>query len=183
MEEKKSIFSTLNTLEFDDWVNIPEPLVQALIVFKQCFSEQSRRISDLHLEMDKITEKVQFKVRSLNEVIANTNELVQNQQEIVLKKVKERGEFLKNDILALKNKISDENSLKQKVMNESMRNIEEKVDRSIRIVNSALTPEEVHKIISDKTETLHVTICSEVREQILKPITEKLVFDIRQVNE
>lgn len=183
MEERKSIFATLNTIEFDDWVNIPGPLVQAFIVFKQCFSEHSRRISDLYLEMDKMTEKVQYKIRSLNEVIANTNELIQNQQETVLKKVKERGEFLRNDMLALKNKISEENSFKQKVMNESLRVIEEKVERSIKIVNSALKPEEVHKIITDKTEALHVSICSEVKDQILKPITEKLVFDIRQVNE
>lgn len=183
MEEKKSIFSTLNSIEFDEWINIPGPLIQALVVFKQCFSEHSRRISDFYLELDKMTEKVQFKIRSLNEVIANTNELIQNQQENVLKKVRERGEFLKNDMNALKNKIVEENLLRQKVMNESLFDMKEKVDRAIKIVNCTMTPEEVHKAISDKSSALHISILSEVKDQILKSITDKLVFDIKLVNE
>ena len=183
MEEKKSIFTTLNSIEFDEWINIPAPLIQVLVVFKQCFSEHTRRISDLYLELDKMSEKIQFKIRSLNEVVANTNELIQNQQESILKKVKERGEFLKNDINALKNKITEENLSRQRVMNESLFDMKEKVDRAIKIVNSTMTPEEVQKEISDKSSSLYISVLSEVKNQILKPITDKLLFDIKLVNE
>jgi ElaB/YqjD/DUF883 family membrane-anchored ribosome-binding protein len=183
MEEKKGIFSTLNMIDFEELINIPRPVLNVFEVFRQCFAEQSRRVSDLYVELNKITEKVQFKLRSLNEVIANTNESIQNQQENILRKVKERCEFLKNDVNTLRVKITEENNSKQKIMNEGLYEMKEKIDKCIKIVNSAMTPEDVTKAIADKSTSLHIAICNEIRDNILKPSNEKIMTELKLVKE
>ena len=183
MEEKIGIFSTLNTIDFDELINIPRPVITIFEIFRQCFAEESRRISDLYVELNKITEKVQYKLRSMNEVLANTNESIQNQQEHIMKKVKERCEFLKNDVNVLKVKLNEENLLKQKVMNESLYEMKEKVDKCVNIVNSVMTPEEVTKAINEKSNSLHFLICNEVRDQIFKPANDRIVLEIKSISE
>jgi hypothetical protein len=42
----------------------------------------------------------------MNEVLASTNDTLRNQQEVIMKKVKERCEFLSNDFTIFKNKVN-----------------------------------------------------------------------------
>ena len=183
MEEKKRIFNTLNSIDFEEFVNIPRPVITIFEVFRQCFAEESRRVTDLHLEINKMTEKVQYKLQSMNEVLANTNESIHHQQEHIMNKMKERSEFLKNDLNVFKVKLNEENISKQKIFDETLSEMKEKLDDCVKIVNSVMTKEEVSKEISDKSTSLHIAICNEVRDQIFKPANDKLTLEIKAISE
>lgn len=171
--------NALNNLDFDDWINIPRPLVQTLILFKQCFLEQSRKISDCSTEIDNSNNKIHLKLRAMSESLANTNEVIRNQQESIFKKVKERCDFLSSDFSQFKKKIKEENNNKQKILNENLYEMKEQANRCVKAVGKIVDLDEINKIISERALIIHQNVFNDVRDQQIRPTIEKLTHDMK----
>ncbi|OMJ74564.1 hypothetical protein SteCoe_26463 [Stentor coeruleus] len=171
--------NSLSILEFDEWVNIPRPLIQALMLFKECFMEQSRKISDCYNEIENSNSKVNLKLRNLNESLANTNDAIRVQQDVIMKKVKERCDFLSSDFAQFKKKVVEENNNKQKILNENSYEMKEQVNRCIKAVSNIVDIEEINKILNEKSIMIHQNVLNSVRDQQLRPSIDKLMTELK----
>lgn len=171
--------NTLNILEFDEWVNIPRPLIQALMLFKECFMEQSRKISDCYNEIESSNSKVNLKLRNINESLANTNDAIRVQQDSIMKKVKERCDFLSSDFAQFKKKVVEENNNKQKILNENSYEMKEQVNRCVKAVSNIIDLEEINKMLNEKSIMIHQNVLNSVRDQQLRPSIDKLMTELK----
>ena len=179
MEDSISLISCLNQLEFEEWVNIPKPLVQALIMFKQCIFDQTRKIEEQCSNFEILNSKVSLKLRNMSELLANTNDTIVNQQERIMKKVRESCEFVSNHFNLFKKKFIEENSSHRKVSNESLSEMKEQVVRFGKIISGTLSGEEVNRIINDRSFNLQQTISNDVRDHQVRPIVDRLMNEIK----
>lgn len=175
--------NTLNNIDFEEWINIPKPLIQTLILFKQCFLEQSRKTADCYAEIENSNNKVQIKLRTMNENLANTNDSIRYHQETTLKKVKERCEFLSNDISQFKKKIQEENNNKQKVLNENLYDMKEQVNRCVKAVGNIVDLDEINKLLNERSIMIHQNVFNDVRDQQLQPALGKIMQELKFLNE
>lgn len=179
MEENTSIVTSLNLIDFDEWINIPKPLVQALMVFKQCFVEQTRKSEDYSKEFENLTNKVNLRLKMLNDIQANTNEAIRKQQDTILKKVKERCDVLANDLSLFKNNFSEENAAEKKNISEILREMREKLGKFGKVISGTLTAGEINQIVNEKCLNIQISITNEIREQHIRPVTEKIANEVK----
>jgi hypothetical protein len=183
MEDNKTIFNCLTHLDFDDWINIPKPLIETLIVFKQCFIEQFRKFEDFDADFEGLNNKLNLKVKTMNETLAYTNDAIKNQQENIMKKVRERCEFLSNDFNHFKLKLIEEDAEREKIMNNNMDRLKDDVARCVKITNSNPTHGDISSLVNEKALSLHQNIVNEIRDQHLRPAVDRIMFEIKNAQE
>ena len=157
--------------------------MHALIVFKQCFIDQTKKFSEFYNEFDNLNNKISLKLRVMNETLANTNETIKNQQETIMKKVKERCEFISNDFGIFKKNMNEDNNSKQKIMNENLYEMREKIQKCEKAILGIVNIEEVESVVNEKSFLLHQTICNDVRDHQVRPAVERLMTEIKTVSE
>jgi archaellum component FlaC len=183
MDESKASVSVLSLLDFDEWVNIPRPVVQALMVFKQCILDQTRRIADFGSDFEGLNSKVQLRLRNMTETLANTNEAIHNQQENIMKKVRERCEFVTNEFSLFKHQLNEENVSKQKLFSDGLGEMKEQVRKCVKAVGEIIGIEEITQLVNEKSVLLQQMVLNDVREQILRPVTDRLMSEVKSGNE
>ena len=154
-----------------------------MLIFKQCFIDHIKSFSDFRTEYESLNNKISLKLRVMNESLATTNETIKNQQETILKKVKERCDFVINDFGLFKKNMNEENTNKQKSINENLFEMKEKIQNCEKNVSGIVCIEEIQSIVNDKAFNMNQIICNQVKEQLIRPAVEKLMIEIKNGSE
>ena len=119
----------------------------------------------------------------MNETLANTNDAIKNQQQTIMKKVKERCEFLANDFALFKKNLFEENSFKQKIVDETIVEMKEQVLNCVKFVDTAPSFEEITQEINEKNLNLRQTIFNEIRDTQVRPVFDRVSTELKIANE
>ena len=168
-EEITDPFLYLESLKPDEWINIPDPLQNALICVKNCLILNRNSIKETNHNIDLISAGTNKKF----ELFENSTNLLKNMiistDENATNRLAETKETIIEDISIFKKNISKDLDFKQKSTDKKLQSIDEKMFITKKTVDLLPSPQEIEEKINNSSNNMREIVKKEVNDMFITP--------------
>lgn len=169
MENLKSALVDLDKVFPEDWLNIPRPLIDAVIALKTCVKIQAHNLATLSTDCAEFELKANKKFISVQEQTSEYTEKIKNIDEAVKKSVKATKSKLKTIKQELENKITDDIQIQKIGIESKNREVKEQMALISRKLEGLPKINQVQELISQMAQKSQEKALQEFKENYIIP--------------